>query len=207
MKKFFTLISHQKNDAMQYQAVDNPALQLDRAVKCPIMTAIAGYTTPGEEIRVIAVLTDTPVCRGNLEEFDRQVQELCEERGFSCPAGVEAVYIPEDDDIFAQKETFRKLITYVDDNDELFACMTYGTKPTTNVVMMALQYAYRIKNNASISCIIYGQLRRPDPADRSTWQARIYDMTALVRLDEIVHLLAATKNPNPGELIDLFLSM
>jgi len=201
MKKFFTLISHQNNEPVLYQAVDNPALQLDRKVKCPIMTAIAGYVCPGEEIRVIAVLTDTEVCRNNLEEFDCQVRQLCEEKGCICPAGVEAVFVPEADDIFALKETFRKLITCVDDNDELFACMTYGTKPTTNAVMMALQYAYRIKSNASISCVLYGQLRRP------SMEARVYDLTAMVRLDEIVHLLAATKHPDPDAMIDLFLTM
>jgi hypothetical protein len=205
MKKFFTVIPLQSPAAMLYQAADNPVLQLDAPVRFPIMTAVAGCAQPGEEIRVIAVLTDSRVCRENLALFSECVRELCEQKQLSCPRGVEAVFVPEDDSVSAQVATFRELITHVDDNDELFACMTYGTKPTSTVVMMALQYAYRIKSNASISGIVYGQVNRPNPKDESTWQAKVYDMTALVKLDEVVHLLAATKAPNPTEIIDMFL--
>ena len=205
MKKFFTVIPLQTPSTLLYQAVDNPALQLDQEVCFPIMTAIGGCTKPGEEIRVIAVLTDSEVCRKNLELFSADLRALCEKKQLSCPNGVETVYVSGDDSVATQVTTFRELMGRVDDNDELFACMTYGTKPTSTVVMMALQYAYRIKSNASISGIVYGQVNRPNPKDESTWQAKVYDMTALVKLDEVVHLLAATKAPNPTEIIDMFL--
>ena len=63
MKKFYTIISLQQDldderSAYCYQAVGNPKLQLDHKTRFPIMTAMEGYTQPGEEIAVIAVVTD-----------------------------------------------------------------------------------------------------------------------------------------------------
>jgi hypothetical protein len=84
--------------------------------------------------------------------------------------------------------------------------MTYGTKPLSTAVMMAVQYAYRVKQNTSISCIVYGQIDRPSK-DPETWNAKVYDMTALVQLDEIVRVLADRGVANPKEAIDSILSL
>jgi hypothetical protein len=72
--------------------------------------------------------------------------------------------------------------------------------------MMAVQYAYRIKKNTSISCIVYGQIDRPGK-DPETWSAKVYDMTTLVQLDEIVRVLADRGVANPKETIDSILSL
>ena len=207
MKKFLTIIPLQTTKPMQYEAVDNPVLQMDEAVQFPILTAISGYAQPGEEIRVIAVLTDNGKCRENLEKFSQAVEELCAGKGVSCSAGVEAVFIPEDDSVSTHVETFQKLIEYVEDDDDLYACMTFGTKPTSNVLLLAVQYAYRVKRNASIACILYGQVVRPDSDDKTTWFGKVYDMTTLVQLDEMVHLLAAANDPDPARTIRRFLSL
>ena len=67
--------------------------------------------------------------------------------------------------------------------------------------MMAVQYAYRVKKQTTISCIVYGQIQRPE-RDRSTWTGRVYDMTALVQLDEIVRMLADRGVEDPKAVID-----
>ena len=166
MKKFYTIISLQQDldderSAYCYQAVGNPTLQLDHKTRFPIMTAMEGYTQPGEEIAVIAVVTDLAAGHRNLELFRSEVEELCRRKGLVCP-GVQVVTVPEDDRVATHTATFQKLLNYAADGDELFSCMTYGTKPMSTALMMAVQYAYRVKKQTTISCIVYGQIQRPE---------------------------------------------
>ena len=207
MKKFFTIIPLQTPSQLHYESMGNTRLQIEGAVQFPILTAITGYTQPGDAIRVIAIVTNNPAGFRNLDTFRGEITSLCEQKGITCPRGVEAVMIESDDRVAAHVATFQKLIDYVEDDDELFACMTYGTMPTSMAMVMAVQYAYRVKKNASISCILYGQVDRPDPKDSATWRGRVYDMTALVQLDEIVHLLAERGDLDPKKTIDCLLAL
>ena len=50
------------------------------------------------------------------------------------------------------------------------------------------------------------QIQRPE-RDRSTWTGRVYDMTALVQLDEIVRMLADRGVEDPKAVIDSVLAL
>ena len=65
--------------------------------------------------------------------------------------------------------------------------------------MMALNYGYRVQKNVSIGCVVYGQL------DFMTKEARIYDVTSLFYMDEIVRTLAESGAKNPLGLIQKLL--
>ena len=148
-------------------------------------------------------MTDNDDCRYNLSLLENEIKDVCTATGALCTKGVETVVIKADERVSAHVETFQRLIDFADDNDELFICMTYGTKPTSTALMMAAQYAYRIKRNAIISCVVYGQIDRG--AEKAV--SRIYDMTALIQLDEIVRMLAERHIANPKEMIDRILSL
>lgn len=60
---------------------------------------------------------------------------------------------------------------------------------------MVLNYAYRAKSNTKIGCITYGQI------DFGTGEARIYDMTPLFYMDDIVTKVAGMHVKNPAEVI------
>lgn len=205
MKKFFTIIPLQglgKLIPHQYQSVGNTLLQMDTVTCFPILTAINGYVQPGEEFRLIAVMTDTEDGYRNRNTLRQELDQLCERKCLVCPQ-IETVSVPVDNRVATHVSTFQMLIDLVDDDDELFACMTFGTKPLSTAVQMAVQYAYRVKNNASISCIVYGQIDRTGGESR----ASVYDMTALVQLDELVRVLADRGVANPKETIDRILSL
>lgn len=208
MKKFFTSVPLQHSPAglerLSYQAVDNSRLQMDAETSFPVLTAVNGYAQPGEEFRLIAVMPDTEATRRNREALTAQLNGLCSRRGLSCPAGVETVVVEDLQTASAQAATFLKLLDYVDDNDELYCCMTFGTKPQSQAIMLAVQYAYRVKRNASISCVVYGEVVRSGPPP---WKkGRVYDMTALIRLDEVVHLLARRGVADPRAALNAILS-
>ena len=209
MKKFFSVIPMQVTNQLKsyvYRAVDNEKLGMEEAIRFPILAAISGYAQPGEEIRVIALSSDNDACRANCREFCREVEAMCSRRGILLPRGVELLFVAEEESVASQVQSFEKLLPFMEDDDELFACMTYGTKPMSQVLMMAIQYAYRIKKNTIISCIVYGKIERPSK-DRSSWEAYVYDMTALVQMDEIVRVLADRGVENPGAIISHILAL
>lgn len=206
MKKFFTIVPMQPKDDLKeyvYEAAGNKKLQMETQTRFPIMAVINGYAE-NEEIRLIAIVMDTPDCYNNFVLLQNEVDEFCKQKGVKCSIGIEKIIIPIDGMVATHMETFQKLINVVDDEDELFACTTYGTKPVSMVITMAIQYAYRIKENASISCIVYGQVNRNNGIVES---AKIYDITALVQMDEIVRLLADQGVENPQKTIYRILSI
>ena len=206
MKKFFTNIPHQGPGQLQryrYQPVDNPHLEMDEDCSFPILTAINGYAQTGEQIRVIAVTTALPSDSRNAQAFQEDVADLCRRKGIELPNGVEFINAEDNERVSAQTDTFLKLIECVEDQDELYSCLTFGTKPQSFVLQMAIQYAYRIQKNTSIGCIVYGKVNRGEHGESS---AQVYDMTLLTRLDELVRLLADKRVTDPKEIIRMVLS-
>ena len=209
MKKFITVVPFQVKGQLGsylYHAVGNSRLQMEEKTSFPILAAVNGYLQPGEVSRVIALTAGTEDGQNNLEQLKGQLDELCTRRGLVVP---EVVMLPlgHGDEVATHVDTFQKLIDQVDDDDELFACVTYGTKPLSQAVMMAVQYAYRVKKNTSISCIVYGSIDRSQNRNPEEWTGYVYDETALVQLDEIVRILAARKVHNPQEVIRQILAL
>lgn len=203
MKKFFTVIplqSEDKLDSYCYKAMENKRLAMEEKTAFPIMTVINGYLEPGETSQVIVVLTDIENVRRNYPRFLDELQQLCERKGLVQPE-IKEIVVPLDDSVNAQIDLFQKLIEYTEDGDELFACITYGDKPISMAVRMAVQYAYRVMRNTTIDCIVYGQIDRSAGSDRSLWTGKVYDETGLVRLDEIVRLMADQKVANPKGIL------
>lgn len=202
MKKFFTLIPLQgKLTAYHYTPVGNQKLDMEGEICFPILSLINGYAEQGETIEVVAAVPDDEAARRNLETFRQEVNSLCEKKNLTCK--LHCVEIANQQQVTVQVDTFQKLIDYVAEDDELFACITYGTKPMSMALMMAVQYAYRVKQNTSIGCVVYGQINWSG----ETRSASVYDMTALVQLDEIVRILADRGVANPKETIRAILAL
>lgn len=207
MKKFVTAIPLQaqgKLERKHYKAVGNPRLDMEGMVSFPILTAFQGYVQPGEHSRLIAIRTDSENARRNFGILEQEVAEICQEKGIPYP-DIVVIDVPEDEAVTTHVSTFRQLIDCFADDDELFGCLTYGTKPLSEVVRMSIQYAYRVKKNASICCMVYGQIIRNSASE--TKDSLVHDQTALLRLDEIVRLLADQGVENPSSVLDALLTL
>ena len=154
MKKFICVIPRQKAGDLsnvRYQAQGNRALDYPGTTRFPVIPLIWGYGQEGEEIRVIALSADYDNCRCNLELLKEELEALCKDRGLSCPKGVEVVEVPFDESLDSHIATFQKLIDRTEDGDDLYACLTFGSKPTPLVEVMAMQYAYRVHRDVTIT--------------------------------------------------------
>lgn len=201
MKKFFTIVSLQKDIGESglknnhYEAVGNSLLNMDGVTSYPIVPVINGYANKGEEIRVFAIVSNPEYMEDNYQVLNRQVQEVCDRKGILLPNGVEKIIISNEQTVNDHINSFISLLPYFGEDDELFGCLTYGTKVNTITLLMAIQYAYRIKKNSSIKCLVYGDYNRMEGS------AKLYDVTALVQMDELVCTLADKKIENPEELL------
>ena len=219
MKKFFMVTPLQPvGDGFDllrvcdYRPVGNSRLEFEKDTRFPLMHLINAYAEKGEEIRVITVTPNYGYCRKHLEQLQEELSQLQAEKGFICH-GVESVDVEFAGDVATQIEIFHKLLDYVEDNDILYGCLTYGMKPMPIAELMAIQYAYRVLDNVSIGCLVYGEVdysQEPigvNARGQDIYPTRIFDITALVQLDEIVRMLADRKVQEPKKLIDSILEL
>ena len=197
---FFSASGEVKEDLLRfsrYEAIGNSRLAYDKKTRFPLIPLINGYAREGEKIRVIALTPDTESARYHVTQLEEELRELQKEKGFECE-GVEPVIVTYAGDVDTQIEIFHKLMELMEDNDVLHACLTYGNKPMPIAELMAIQYAYRALKNVSIDCLVYGEV---DHSKKESPMC-IFDITALIRLDEIVRVLAERKVADPKNLIE-----
>ncbi len=193
MKKFIMVSPYQRAGGLKksiYTAVDNQRLKYDKPTGFPLISLINGYVEKGEKIEIIVVVADYDNSKQNYELFRAEIAELSAEKEFEYK--ITEVNIPYNDYINTQLELFGKLIEHTSDSDTLYACITYGSKPVPIVQIMALNYAYRIRKNVNIGCIVYGKIDHNPPE-----KSEIYDITSLIFIDETVRLMAENKIEDP----------
>ena len=213
MKKFLTVVPLQpvdwKNGAVVsdmlkegvYEPVGNPALEYG-ATRFPIIPVINAYAEAGESIEVLAVLMGNgkPALH-HLKQLEDEIDALKSQKGFECE--IKRVPVNYAGDVGTMVQVFRSLLDYFDDGDKLYACMTYGNKPIPIAEFMAINYAYRVMKDVLIGCLVYGEM------DHSTKPSalKIFDITALIHLDETVRLLADSGARDPLSIIDGLLEL
>ena len=158
MKKFFTSVPYQKNGELIkaiYRPVGNAKLVYEKAHSLPILNAVNNFTEKGEEIEVIFIIGENENIKRNLGSVESFLDELVLERELKCRK--KYIYYRDSDDITVMLELYGNLIRCCDDDDEIYSCITYGTKPVPIVQMMAMRYAFHVKKNVYIGMIVYGK--------------------------------------------------
>ena len=203
MKKFFMITPLQpigKLNEGTHEAIGNKKLEYKKETRFPLIPVINGYAQEGEEIRVIAITPDVERSHAHLEEFKAEVEELQKEKKFIC-RGVESISVAYAGGVNTQIEIFYKMLSYMEDEDTLFGCLTYGNKTMSIAELMGIQYGYRTLKNVSIECLVYGEF------DHSQGIMFINDITTLIQLDELVRVLADRRVKNPRKVISMVLGM
>lgn len=206
MKKFITFIAMQPEKQllrMKYQPQDNDQLKSEREVYFPISVLVESFAEKGDNINLIALMEeDNPDVERNMTLLRDELEEIALTVGFR----YEVTQIPVSKAEHAKEHltTFTKLIAQIDDGDEVYACCTYGTKPIPILEVMALNFAYRVKDNVSVKSIVYGKVNRKDG---KVVGADIYDISGLFFMTQIINQLADLKVEHPDKVIGNMLDL
>ena len=79
------------------------------------------------------------------------------------------------------------------------ACITGGTKTLSNVLSMALRHISALHHSTSLECVVYGQF------DRVSGERKIYDITALYRMEGLMELFERDPSAHPDLMLQLLL--
>lgn len=195
MKKFIMTSPFQMPKSVVYEAADNAKLQYDKAVHFPILPVIHGYAKPGEDIQVIVILSAYENAQNNMTLLRQELDALCGE--MQVHYQIDTVDIPYDSTLDTHLSIFSQLIDKLGDGDSIYVCTTYGTKATPLVEMLTLNYTYRMHRNVEIGCIVYAAT---DFA-KADHPSKIYDITSLFYMDDMIRTLADSKVKQPEKII------
>lgn len=201
MKKFFSISPYQPPSGLKkavYEATDNSNLFYNKEISFPILSVINAYAENNEEIEVYTIVPEYKNSKDNYEEFKKQIAELESEKNLKII--LKEIAVEYSDSLDTMLDLFQKMIDCVDENDKIYMCVTFGSKPLSIVQMMAVNYAYRVFKNIRIGAIAYGKF------DHNSKKSIIFDETSLFYMDEIVRTLAQNGVKNPKEIIKMFIN-
>ena len=205
MKKIFTVapLQHVEPGNLIYNAVNNRKLQYDVPTCFPLLPLIHGYVETGDTVEIFVLTTENhEIAAENYRTIQREATRLCGDLGASCV--ISRIGIPFDETVESHLDTFKTLISKISEGDMILADMTYGPKCLAIILMMAMNYGYRVCKDCAIECFVYGSL---DFRDENPYGRRIYDITSLFLMDQIVNELAKSGNRNPMKAIESILTM
>ena len=206
MRKFITFVPMQHADNLlyeKYEAMDNEKLQMDGKTHFPVIPMINGYVENGEKFSVIAVYEEGNAdCKNNTEVMKNEIKSIAEKKGAEFE--LVAVEISKEENIEEYMKNLTRIVDNIDDGDVVYACITYGTKPTPIVEFTALNLVSKLKNNVMIDCIVYGKINRDKNMAMS---ACIYDVTALFYLNSIVDSIDRINMSDPIDAIKKILDI
>lgn len=196
-KKFIFTAPFQQKDVglhkVNYKSVDNDLLKTDLETSFPILVAINGYVKPNDNIDIIIIKPDYVNTNESIILFKEQLEQLSKKICFNY--NINMLNMEYDESLDVLLVLFKDLITNINDDEDIFACITYGTKPIPFIQIMALNYAYKIRKNTDVVCIVYGAY------DHFNKTSRITDVTPLFYMDAIINEMSKLKLNNTNDKI------
>ena len=202
IKKFIATAARQKvsNSPGYYEAVNNPDLRYDIPNSYPVLPMIHAYVEPGDEVELIIIRMEPEDEQGratakeNAETMERLARELSETKNASSFRTVDFT-VPDDEQIDTHLNIFERLISEINGEDCIYVDVTYGTKTQMLALVLAVNYTYQAVPGAQVACVVYGNY------NFQTYAKKIYDITLLFLMDQIVNRVAAIRHPDPARVI------
>lgn len=205
MKKFIFTVPRQKSENLYkavYKSANSKKLENNISARFPLIPVIDSYCEKNDIIEIIALIASEKdniceahdICENNLRLFCDDMNEICAPKGIKYT--IKKIIVPFNETLETHLATYYNLIKEIEDNDTIFADITYGSKPIPIVEMMALGFCTKNKTNVMVECLCYGEM------DHNTNEKSLFDVTSLFYLNEISDMLSKTKISNPEKFIE-----
>jgi len=196
-------------ESVIYKPIGNTRLEYSSETRFPIIPVINGYANAGDTARVIAILTDGDKSNAKNTQynydtyFKPEIKKICGVKNLSL-SEIEEIRTPDSEDMDTQLKLFSDIADKINPGEEIYACISYGTKPMPIILTLALNYAYKLKKDVSVGCIVYGRFPHREDGEGDSF---IYDTTSLFHMDSIISKLAEIKAKDPVKAIKFMLGL
>ena len=203
-KRFILSIPLQGKGQLQeviYDLDESCHFDFNLKTRFPIMPVLYNCCLEQDEIELVIIKFMHDNTKMNLALFLEEFNRFLGERP-GIAHTITYIEVSGDETKPAHKELFMKLIKCFHNDEMLYACITYGQKPTPVVLFMALVYAYRMMDGVEIGALVYGQ--RIFGTDKS----RLFNVMSLFYINDVVTNISGLKSVSPDrqkELLSMFL--
>lgn len=187
MKKFITFIAKQELQSGNYKAADNIRLSNDLTLSYPVSVLINAFAVADEEIELLVIHdSENKLYEENFEILKKELEMIKQSKGIDFPVRITELEISSK--LFASDNlrTFSGILNKINDGDDLYVDISYGTKPFPVVEFMAVNAAFTMKKDVTIGMITYGECN----FQKKPHELFIYDETNLFYMMQCSGILA-----------------
>lgn len=145
------------------------------------------YTKEGDDILIISGLTAEDQVQNNLLTFKEEVKRVIEDRNVT--VNYEEIMQPSEfKETHACLRFFKTVASKFKEGDRIYYDMTYGMKPYSFAMFIAMAYAAKAAHDISVEQILYVSLYTGSSEDKNEEEpatATLWDLTFLFTLNEI----------------------
>ena len=179
-----------------YKSVKDYGIDTNMKTRFPIIPVIKAKAIEDDEVKVITVRYDNEDSAKNLEMFKYELVFA----GYKKITIVDIVE-PENQEDITGIQMFLDVLKNVDNHVDVYACVTYGTKVMSMMMMHLLDSLAYLKDNVKVQGVYYGEVRRENSEDREG-ENYFYDISNLVFLNHAIKNIADLKVSDPEEFLN-----
>ena len=168
----------------------------NRETRFPIIPVIEEVLWEDEDdLEILAIVIRNVDSERNYERFLKELEEI----GVDSKA-VKRIEIAEDPSEQVGFELMKRLLGAISDDSDIYACVTYGTKIVSMLVIFALIFVEKLKVNCKVQGMYYGEVRREHGQEV---ERRLYNLVKYLQLGSIVDQIQEMEVADAGALFGI----
>lgn len=188
-----------------YQSSDSSIPSSEKAVMYPVNAYLESVLSVDEEVKLVLLLKHD---KNNEEYYKRNADNFVEEFCTICgrnAADVEVKLIETEfeEEKLVHEKLLKEIVAEIDDNSNVVADITYGSKDVPIVLFAALTFAEKYLN-CMVDEIVYGQATIKNNMPSNT---KLCSMLPLFLLNSVVNLIQCADTTKARRMLDALLSL
>lgn len=171
----------------------------DMETAFPIIPVMKKTMDPEVENKVIVVVMKSTDSKENLELFKEELQDIDVN-----PKCVTCVELEEDSRYATGVSMFIQLAREIEDDSDVYACITYGTKIMSIVMTYVLSSIEYLKRNTVVKSVCYGHI---DWENGEAKEAKVWDVMGILQINELVRTIFEARFDNPLKALENLLKI
>ena len=193
------MLGRKKLNKMNYIPQDEILCDKDYKTACPIISVIKKTMDSNVDNKVIAIRMKNSDSEYNLKLFEEELRNINVD-----PNCIVCVELEEDSRYATGVDMFLQLAKEIENDSDVYACITYGTKIMSMVITYVLSSIEYLKRNVVVRSVCYGQV---DRMNDEVIRARIWEVIGLLRINELVKTLFEARFDNPMKALEELLNV